>query len=830
MILPGRPAQPPALGPRSGASATDPPVRPGPRSRDVLLLFGCLLALGGTVLFLWAGMAEGLTTVWIGLPLLGGPIPSGIFLAASAGLLACSLAGILLLRRGTTQAAGPHGLLPLTALLLSFALLETARLLYPDQGTILLDVVQVNIVLLVVLWIFYRRGEVSDAVLLIAGWFAALLPTRRTLSSAFSAIDTPRAAFYTQAFVAGETLLFAALCLLPLGIMSRVFRSRLAIWRPQVARLGLALRFGNLLLGGLVFWGALRFSERTADMLIFSIATQGFVISLVVMLVTRAFPREIHGRAPDGGRRREAAFRALLAVVCLGYVLFAARVAASWPMDNYPDTLSYLSIARQYAEGSPVIRGYWSPLASWLLAPPLRFGVEPYVAYNAVAVVVGLAWIFVSVALARLLGLGHGLQLAVAASVGFVVIGAGISHGLPDLAGALLLATYFCVLLRPDYPARPIRNGALAGALGALAYLAKQYNLPFVLVHLGVTHALRIASGAPKKAAAKAFVSAALTLLAVSLPWAMILSLRYHHLTFGTTGALAHAIVGPRMTDHPCNTGILCAEPDDVLFSGEDPAESYYPDLGWSPLASLENFRHELRLIADNLREWLPSASFYVGILPALGLVGVGLMALKAWPDPERRFLPAWISLTAVLYITGYLFFPSLFRYYLAIIPLLFAGVYLSLARIVGEGPLPWRGLREASASLTGVLAVVLALLSMARPPVLRFLLTEPSPYTCLETDSLALAGIVEAPLAGTDWRVFHVAFHTRTRTLGWLSPNTSALLVDQELRANSVRSFLVGDGPGLATDLVRDYGYTVRGSAMLCRDPYLILIPPPSR
>jgi len=121
-------------------------------------------------------------------------------------------------------------------------------------------------------------------------------------------------------------------------------------------------------------------------------------------------------------------------------------------------------------------------------------------------------------------------------------------------------------------------------------------------------------------------------------------------------------------------------------------------------------------------------------------------------------------------------------------------------------------------------------LLSMARPPVLRFLLTEPSPYTCLETDSLALAGIVEAPLAGTDWRVFHVAFHARTRTLGWLSPNTSALLVDQELRANSVRSFLVGDGPGLATDLVRDYGYAVRGSAMLCRDPYLILIPPPSR
>lgn len=827
MTLPLRDRQSAAPGPPSGGTTVGPPQEPRLRSRDVVLLSGCLLVSGSTALFLWAGMGDGLPTVWIGLPFFGGPITSSSFWAASAGVLAGSLAGILLLRRGSTNAARRYDLLPLIALLTFFALLEIARLLHPDEAALLLSAAQVNIIPLVVLWIFYRRGEAGDAVVLVGGWFAALLATRPTMAFILGTIDAPRAALHTQAVVVTEVVFFAGLCLLPLAMMSGAVRARLTIWRTRAARLRLALGVANLVLGGLVLWQALRFSERAADMLLYSIATQGFVISLALMVIVRAFPRETEGGALEGDRHRGAVFWILLAAICLAYVCLAVRVAADWLVDSYPDTLSYLSIARQYAEGTPVIRGYWSPFASWLLAPLLRLGVDPYVAYRAAAVIVGLAWIPVSVGLARLLGLRPGLQLAVAGSVGFLVIGAGIAHGLPDLLGALFLAVYFCLLLRPDYPERPIRNGALAGALGALAYLAKHYNLIFVLVHLLVTHGLRVASGEPKKAAAKAFASAALTLLAASLPWAMVLSLRYHHLTFSTTGSLAQAIVGPRMTDHLCLAGNLCPEPEDVLFSWEDPTAIYYPDLGWSPLASVDNLRHELREISHNLREWLPAASFYVGILPALGLVALGLRTLKVWPDPKQRFLPMWIGLTALLYISGYLFFPSLFRYYLAILPVLFAGVYLSLTWLMGLGTTHGRGLREASVSLAGVLAVLLALLMMARPPVLRYLLTERSTDECLETDSLALAGIVEAPLAGTDWRVFHVAFHTRTRTLGWLSPDTPAASVDQELRANSVRSFLTGEGTPLVEDLIRDYGYTVRASVVLCQDPYVILLPP---
>jgi hypothetical protein len=438
----------------------------------------------------------------------------------------------------------------------------------------------------------------------------------------------------------------------------------------------------------------------------------------------------------------------------------------------------------------------------------------------------GLIWIPASVVLARRLGLGRGLQLALAGSMGALVIVAGLAHGLPDLAGAFFLAIYFVVLLRADYLEKPIRNGLLAGALGALAYLAKYYNLTFVLVHLAVIAVLRIASGAPTKTAAKALVSGALTLLVASLPWAMALSVRYHHLVFNTTGALNHAIVGPRMTNHPCNGARLCADPRDVLFPGEDPVGSYYPDLGWSPLTSVQNLRHELRLMGDHLRLWVPGASFLVGPIPALGLLGAALLALKAWLDPERRFLPAWIALTSAPYLAGYLPFLSTFRHNLAVIPLLFIGVYLCIARLVGETPLRRQGLRGAVATLNGALAVALALISMARLPVLRYLLTERSPYTCLKTDSLALAGIVEAPLAGADWRVIHVAFHTRTRSLGWLPSDSSAALVDQELRANSVRSFLVGADLGLAEGLIEDYGYRVRGTATICQDSYLILLP----
>jgi hypothetical protein len=661
------------------------------------------------------------------------------------------------------------------------------------------------------------------------GWIASLFLTRQTLSSALGVIDIRRAALHTRAFVVAEILFFAVLCLLPIAATSAAFRARLKIWRTAAARLGLALGLANLILGGLVLWEAFRFSERAEDMLIFSTATQGFVISLIVMLVTRVLTFEERQRGPDEGRRGEAVFRVLLAAICLGYIVLASRVVSSRLVDNYPDTLAYLSIARQYAEGSPVIRGYWSPLTIWVMVPLLRFGVNGYVAYRALAVFFGLIWIPVSVILARRLGLGRGFQLVLAGSVGLLIIGAGLGHGLPDLVGAFFLAIYFIVLLRPDYLERPVRNGLLTGVLGALAYLAKYYNLTFVLVHLAIITALRIASGAPRKAAARALISGALTLLVASLPWATVLSFRYHRLVFNTTGALNHAIMGPSMTDHPCNGARLCAEPEDVLFTWEDPAEVYYPDLGWSPLASVENLRHELRLIGDHLRLWVPSASFFVGPIPGLGLVGAALLALKTWLNPKRRFLPAWIALTCGPYLAGYLPFLSTFRHNLAVVPLLFIGVYLSLARLVGQAPFHWRSLRGAVAALNGALTVALVLISMARPPVLRYLLTERSPYACLETDSLALEGIVDAPLAGTDWQVIHVGFHTRTRTLGWLNPETAASLVDQELRTNSVRSFLALEGADLTEELVRDYGYTIRGPAAVCENAYLVLVPPSS-
>jgi hypothetical protein len=799
----------------------------GSRSRDVLLVFGCLVTSGSTILFLWAGIADGITNVWIGVP--SGPISSGIFLAVSAAFLAACFAGILLLRRNGPKGRKRGDLLPLIALLSLFALLEVTRLMHPDEGTLLLSAVQLNIIPQVILWIYYRRPGEGDAVLVIGSWFAALLATRPVMSFILGNIVAPRAAIRTQIFVAAEKLLFAVLCLLPLAMMSSALRTRLKAWRESLARFDLALRLGNLLVGGLAIWAALQFSESATHILVSAVATQGFLISLFVIALIEGSPRsEAKGSEPGGSRRREAIFRAALLVVCLGYVLTAIRVATNFRVDVYNDTLSYLSIARQYAEGTPVIRGYWSPLISWLVAPLLRFGAEPYAALHAVSIVIGLAWILASVYLVRLLGLGHGLQLAVACSVSFLIVGQGLGRGAPDMAGALFLAAYFCVLLRSGYLARPIRNGLLAGALGALAYLGKQYNLFFALVHLVLTHGLRIASGAPRKPTMKALASAVVTLLAFTLPWAVVLSLRYHRLTFSTAAPLNHAIVGPRMMDHPCNHGMLCPEPEDVLFPWEDPAAIYYPDLGWSPLASLSNLRHQLWVIANNVEKLVPDSSFFVGVLPALGLLGVGLLALEAWLERERRFSPAWMALTAVLYVSGYLFFPAGLRYFLPVFPLLFAGVYLSVARIVPEDSAGAGRLRGAVASLGAVMAVTLAMLAMARPPVLRYLLTETSPFTCLETDSLALAGMVEAPLAGTDASVLHVAFFTRTRTVGWLRPDTPADLADNELRADSVRTFLVPEDSGLAADLIRDYGYARRGSAVVCEETYLILVPPP--
>jgi hypothetical protein len=519
-----------------------------------------------------------------------------------------------------------------------------------------------------------------------------------------------------------------------------------------------------------------------------------------------------------------ALFWAGAAVIGIVYVALSTYEAA--PTQVNPDGLAYLTIARSISEGNFVVRGYWSPLMSWMLAPAIAAGMDPYDAFQVLIRACGLAWILVGVALSRRAGLGRMGQLMLGIVLALIALTRTFYPVTPDLLAAVLLAAYFLHASRPSFTTRPLVDGALAGLLGAAAAYAKYYNFPFFIAHILAWSIILWVRRNRDASVLKTLAAALVTFFLITVPYTVAMADRYGSLTFTTSSRINRATYGPTsLSQFPCWAMQLCPEPQDVLFPWEDPLAEYYPDLGWSPFQSLDNLRFQIRLAWWNITQWLSATLVNVGPLPSLALGVLLVVVASTWRNGWSDPLPLMGLLTVALHVSGYVLITTdSFRFFLATLPILW---------IVWFRLLSSRRLVESVSPRRTWLASAIQLLLLAIP-ILSFSWFEPlrtsfdsDDLTCLEQDSLSLANVLDAPFVGTDAMANHVAYYTRLRTIGVLPTGTVASEAGALLQSLNVQSILAGSDLELTAALAATPGYRVMGELPICGVSYTVLAVP---
>jgi len=238
--------------------------------------------------------------------------------------------------------------------------------------------------------------------------------------------------------------------------------------------------------------------------------------------------------------------------VHLAAVLLACSPLAIVVQTHCADLLTsdgecYVRMAQHYARGEfrQAVFGQWSPLGSLMTAPLVAAGMVPRHAFRLMIGLWGALAVLGAWRLAARFTVGPWMRAGLAACTALLAIEFSAHHRV-DLLVAAVLLLYLDAAMDPRLLAS--RRRALgAGALGALAYLAKFYALPFVLVHfplvvLARTWAERGEPGGPGlRRAAAAWAMGMLGFALVAAPWAIALSVRFGRPTLGTTGGDAYA-------------------------------------------------------------------------------------------------------------------------------------------------------------------------------------------------------------------------------------------------------------------------------------------------
>ena len=488
------------------------------------------------------------------------------------------------------------------------------------------------------------------------------------------------------------------------------------------------------------------------------------------------------------------------------YLLVGIPVAWRCVDQINPDGVAHLRLAEYYAEGNLhlAIVGLWSPLLSWLIAPLLRLGVDGQVAARGLLLLSGLGLTLASWLLFGRMGASGLYRRAATVCMAVVSLSYSVFVLDPDLIAAALLAVYFWLSLDAsvfEKPAAAFRMGLLIG----IAYLTKAYALPFFVIHflgIAVAYAVRKVPRARYRAA-RGFALAMAGALLIALPWAAVLSAKYGRLTFSTAGSMNHARVGPVVNWTHLHLRGLKWPKDGRLSEEEDLTDGsrYYPP--WSPFEDWASFKHQLRIIGNNLRRVLQHryVIYHLGALSSLLLY---ILLLRAGAPRKMPAVP-WALWTVCVYASGYVMIDLEDRYLWPLVPVL-VGLSFSLLQSVAE-----MGRREPAASsgqgrriiaplwAAGILAALLAALplaSLAR----RCLIPATAGIPLLAEDLRSLP--VAPPIAANNWNVgLYAAHHLNMVYMGRPAHNAPEEIA-AELCSARANTYLVFDDAKLAAQL----------------------------
>ena len=381
-------------------------------------------------------------------------------------------------------------------------------------------------------------------------------------------------------------------------------------------------------------------------------------------------------------RNTDSKLRFWLRVVWLiAYVLMVVSMLNSLSRLN-TDAIAYMRIAEYWAAGNfeLAVTGYWGPLLSLLMVPFLWLGVDPLISGKLAMLISAIVFFHGSQFLVRSVGLRLLDQITVAAVLAIVLPSWMMQQITPDLlvSGLAIYAIGFGV--SPEW----LTNRRLAmssGAFWGLAYLAKAVAFPFGIITSFFLGLFWRFSNDKNRQLAWSQTSISIGLfLAISIPLIITISGKYGHVNFSTSGAIAHAIVGPgneQPAPHPFGNTVYKPESGRVT-AWEDPSEMQYEY--WSPFESNENFFYQLYLIYRNAKTVFKFFSAFDGIGLFLGWFGIGTFVFglaffckrpraKTWFNERWRWLNIPVICLGAIYLPVYVLSTDQ-RYFYLILPL----------------------------------------------------------------------------------------------------------------------------------------------------------------
>jgi hypothetical protein len=415
--------------------------------------------------------------------------------------------------------------------------------------------------------------------------------------------------------------------------------------------------------------------------------------------------------------------RVVLRAVCspwaclVAFVVALVLAAVNGAERINPDAVSYIRIAEYWRDGdwTLAINGYWGPLVSWLIAPLLAWIDRPLVACR-IAMGFGAIVYFVSaLRLMRVCGLSEKLVSAAAWVFFCFCLKWSVEVITPDLLMSGLMILGISIAVRSDRQ-RTKGTAFVAGAIYGMAYLAKAVALPIALMLAVLLPVLRrVERSATTREVYRDACMTLCGLTIVALPWIAVLSSHYGAPTFSTSGAIAHAIVGPAGYTHPSFETFHTPEAGRVT-SWEDPSRMNY--LHWSPFASTEALSRQLKVVNRNvytISNQLKSLDLFgCGPVCALGALLLAMLRLRVKKTPSWWMaLPILASLT-VLYLPVYAEEP---RYYLACYAFMLAAA-LGLLDALGDAASTGShaGVSGTGLSLVHKVATIAVLVSFIAP------------------------------------------------------------------------------------------------------------------
>ncbi len=351
--------------------------------------------------------------------------------------------------------------------------------------------------------------------------------------------------------------------------------------------------------------------------------------------------------------------------VMIAYVVLALGLVGFYRYQLGPDGVPYISIAEKYAAGDwqNAVNGYWGPLISWLLVPFLLLGLPALLSTKLLTLCIGF---FAIIGLRRMLDrfeLSDSLRRAILLSSVIIVLEFALWIFTPDLLLSCILLYYFSIVFRGDYPGGA-RKGSLCGMIGALAYLAKAYAVPFFLCHftiMNVLHYLASPESKKRKTVIRSFVLGVVVFVVLVSPWVYTISSKYDTVTVGMGGRYSWRVVGPESKGQAVvSLGFLVPSNETAISGWEDPCTIEMP--AWSPFESRANLLHAVRNVLRNVKRiMMVCASF--SVLSAAILFGYVLLCAVPLKKGMFRQAAIYPLMTVVLYAGGFLIYLVESRY-----------------------------------------------------------------------------------------------------------------------------------------------------------------------